>query len=337
MEKAKKVLAAITIFLFCVGCHAESYYYRCYDAQSVDAKERADIATTSLQFAKAIFSADIAAAYDQFTEEWKKSTGREQLAAYLESLKLSGPYSDPHVDQVMTVTGSGDLSEGNSIADCAKDRTRSETNVMVQIKKIREQAYTIVSAKSSQGTWIAVLWLIPRSGKWQVQAVYTTMKSASGKEASDILALARSEKSYGHLLNAGVLYSGAASLAARGPFYHTAFQDLIQEEAQQVTPPPEFRGNPPFVLKGAAGQLSIVRVSPNTVNGKLFMVITHEVPPWKDTREAEMVNRALISTFARKFPEYSHAFAGLVAEAMERNSSRGWSTVEENAEITSHK
>lgn len=210
----------------------------------------------------------------------------------------------------------------------------TENNVRVVIKNVSEQAYALVSAKGSHENWFATLWLIPSSGNWQIQSFQVTMSTAAGKPVGDILAMARQENSKGHTLNAGALYAAAASLATHGSFYHTGLEDVIQKEAQQVSLPQEFRERPPFTLQGTAGSFSIVRLSPLAIKGTLYLVISQEMSPWKDSREIEQKNRSLIKTFASRFPEYQSAFAGLVAEATERGGTNGWRTVMNNSAIS---
>jgi hypothetical protein len=126
--------------------------------------------------------------------------------------------------------------------------------------------------------------------------------------------MARQENGQGHTLNAGALYATAATLAAHGSFYHTGLEDVIQKEAQQVSPPQEFRERPPFTLQGTAASFSIVRLSPIAINGALYLVISQEVSPWKDSREVERKNRSLIKT----------------------GGTNGWRTVMENSAISGH-
>jgi hypothetical protein len=77
----------------------------------------------------------------------------------------------------------------------------------------------------------------------------------------------------------------------------------------------------------------IVRLNPISLKGKLYLVISHEVTPWKNSQEIEKKNRLLIKLFASRFPEYSETFTGLVAEATERGGNNGWRTVLDSSAI----
>ena len=171
----------------------------------------------------------------------------------------------------MTVTGYGHMPQQTVVADCAKDTSLTESNARVTISNVPEQAYALVSAKGSTESWTATLWLVPVSGRWQIQSFQFNMSTAAGKSADEFLAIARQQSAKGHALNAGALYATAASLASHAAFYHTGLEDAIQKEAQQVVPPSEFRQHPPFELQGPSGVFEIVRLSPISLKGKLYL------------------------------------------------------------------
>ncbi len=234
----KKLFLLVATLLFFGGCR--SSFYSCHDEGEINSQKKLDIVAVSLKFVQSALAGDVEAAYAQFTEAARASMPRGQLVGALEFFKSAGPFDGFQVERVMTVTGSGDTSKSNSIAICLKDAAHPESGVTVATQKVPEQAYVLVSAKSrvTQETWIAAVWLIPSAEKWEVHAFHATVETVLGKSTDEYLAMARREKDHRHALNAGLLYSDAASIAARGPFYHTGSEDLIQGEWQQVTPTP---------------------------------------------------------------------------------------------------
>lgn len=336
MQRWPYILVIVIGLCSLEACGPSGLYYNCCTADEIDATTRSEVTSESLKFTKAALVGDTSQAFDQLTDEAKKTATLEQLGSILQNIKASGPYEDFRIERVMTVTGRGHMRQQTSVADCAKDASLTENNVRVAISDVPEQAYTLVSAKGSQESWTATLWLIPYGGKWQIQSFQITIGSAAGRPLGNILAMARQEKSKGHALNTGILYAAAASLAARAPFYHTGLEDVIQKERQQVASPQEFRGDPPFTFKGDVGSFTVVRLSSIAIGGKLYLVIAQEVSPWKDSREIEKKNRSLIKLFAGRFPEYSSVFGGLVAEATERGETNGWRTILDNSAIRGH-
>jgi hypothetical protein len=336
------MLLLVTVLVSSGGCQS-SFFYNCNEGGEIDPEKRSTIAAASVQFTQAALAGDAEAVYSTLTDAAKANASRDQLIGVLQDFKGAGTFSDFKIERIMTLTGRGDTSKSNGHADCTKDATHPEAHLMLTIEKVPEQAYVLVSAKNSNSnskgysseTWITTLWLIPRAGKWQVNGFHAVMATLLSRPVDEYLARARRENGRGHTLNASTLYFDAASLAARGPFYHTGMEDLIQQESQQVTQPQEFRGPPPFSLAGPSGSFSIVRMITTQMNGKLYLVIVHEVDPWKDSKEVERKNKVLIQAFAKRFPEYSDIFGGIVAQAAARGSDKGWNTVEDNASIQS--
>jgi len=152
------------------------------------------------------------------------------------------------------------------------------------------------------------------------------------RSASDLVDEAREERRIGHGLNAILLYTAAADLASRGPFFHSGVQDQIQQEGAQIVPPVEFRSQPPFLLEGPGGPFRIVSLAPISVDRKLYLLIAHVIT-LSDSGEIVQNNRDLMKAFAKRFPEYSHAFAGLVVKATGTDGGREWRTQRENSQI----
>ena len=63
---------------------------------------------------------------------------------------------------------------------------------------------------------------------------------------------------------------------------------------------------------------------------KVYLKIDHEIEPWATDKDADKKNHELISTFSSSYPEFRHAFAGVIVTAHERGGNRGFGTVSEN-------
>ncbi|MBZ5533500.1 MAG: hypothetical protein LAO20_18885 [Acidobacteriia bacterium] len=336
-KQAKSPRLLVLALVLSGGCQS-SFLYKCHDAEGIDRKKQLEIFGASMLFVQLAVEGYMDAAYAHFSDAAKANTSKDQFAQVLQVFKPARHFEGYRLEKIMTVTGWGDTSKTNGVAICSNDIAHPELGVTVAIQKVPEQAYTLISARSttSHESWIISVWLVPHAGTWEVNAFHATIQTAVGKKAEDFLAMARAEKNRGHALNAGLLYSGAASLAGRGPFLHTGMEDLIHQEAQQVTPPQEFRGRAPFPFAGPSGPFSILRVNLTPLDGKIYLVIAYETDPWKDSREIEKKNHALIRAFATRFPEYSEVFGGIIAEATELGGNNGWRTVEEKTAILSH-
>jgi hypothetical protein len=142
---------------------------------------------------------------------------------------------------------------------------------------------------------------------------------------------ARAQNRRGHKLNSVLLYETAANLANRGPYFQLAIQPKILQDMPQFIKPPEIQGLPPFLWENENVTWKVLNVGLIALSGKIYVVITHEVTAWQTDDQVNNWNRALLSYFKTRFPEYSEAFAGLVAEAHARGTNRGYRTVDENS------
>jgi hypothetical protein len=333
MQNRKVVLLLALFGILLAGCRRSNFYYNCQTAEQIDTKAKSEITDLGMQFLRAVLEGDSATVFSHLSEDAKKNTSRDQLDKMFQPIKLSGPFDKFHVERLITVTGHGHLQQGTSVAVCAQDTNFTENNVRVTILDQPTQAYVLVASTGSKESWILSLWLTPSLKTWQIQSFQITADTLGGKDASNILSWARMENSRGHKLNASILYAVATNVASRGPFYRTALEDEIQREARTVSIPKEFQGNPPFALQAGGEEFYLLGVNPVNERGKLYLVLTHQVAPWKDFRKIDQSNNLLIKTFARRFPEYSDVFAGLIAEARGSGGKNIRRTTSENAII----
>jgi hypothetical protein len=190
-----------------------------------------------------------------------------------------------------------------------------------------EQAHVIVEGDAPNARWAFVLWLVPEQG-WQIHHFQAKPTQLAGKSANEMQDLARLEEARDHHFNAAVLYGTARSLADLGPNFRLRVLQDITSEIAKVALPPELQGQAPYTWHLENAEFRILAVGPFGAEGKLYLRLTHEVAPWRDDQEAEQRNRELMPRFARAFPEYSTVFAGLIAEARERGTNRGYRTID---------
>jgi hypothetical protein len=77
-----------------------------------------------------------------------------------------------------------------------------------------------------------------------------------------------------------------------------------------------------------------LNVGPIGVSQNIYLKIDHEIEPWAKDKDADKKNHELITAFSSSYPEYKHAFAGLVVTAHERGGMRAYGTVSENDAAT---
>jgi hypothetical protein len=334
MFRRTSVLLTFGFILPCTGCGTLSYYYTCHEGSEIQPRTRAVIEATALRFAKDALAGNVDSSYGQITGEAKKTMSRQQWTRVLDSVKPLVPFDDLSLRRVLNVSGWGFMSTRTSVAVCSGDSSHRDSTVSIALLNVRQQAYAVLETRGTQETWAVVLWLVPRTGGvWQVQAFHFTAVTVLGRSASDLVDEARQESRINHGLNAMLLYTAAAGLASRGPFYHSGVQDEIQQEGARIVPAAEFRSQPPFLLQGPKESFRIVRLAPVAVDKKLYLLISHVVS-LSDSGEIVQNNADLMTVFAMRFPEYSHAFAGLVVEATAPGGDRDWRTERANSQIS---
>lgn len=333
MFKRTTLLLIVGSVLACNGCETLSYYYNCHEGDDIQPRTRAGIEASALRFAEEALAGDADSSYSQLTDDATKTISRQQFKRLLDSVKPFGPFDSLSMRRILTVSGWGFMAPRGAVAVCSRDSSHRDSTVSVAVENVRQQAYAVLQTKGVRETWAVVLWLVPRTGGiWRVQAFHLTPVTVLGRPASDIVDEARKQLHIGHGLNARLLYTIAASLASRGPFYHLGVQDELQQESEQIVPPAEFRGQPPFLLQGPNGPFTVVGLAPTTVDSKLYLLIS-QVISLGDSGEAVQKNRDLMTSFATEFPEYSDAFDGLLVEATTPGGGREWRTKKENAQI----
>jgi hypothetical protein len=155
------------------------------------------------------------------------------------------------------------------------------------------------------------------------------VSTLADKDSIQLWQLARAQQAREHSFNAALLYAAAAQTADRGPNFQLGITQSISDDSSKLIVPADIKGQPPFLWKNGETTYKVMSVGPIAVGGKIYVIIVHEVSPWQSDGQVDAENKEMLSYFKRHFPEYSDAFAGLVARAIERGSNRGYGTVEE--------
>lgn len=305
---------------------ADVFATKCLTDDEVPAADRSAIEAVSLGYVRAIFGSDPAAAYDSFSAAAKRSVSREEFAARIGPMIRSlASFSDLHVTHRYRLVVTG--GSGYEKALCP-ERAGQKADVSVSVEANATQAYVELEAEMKDTGWAGVAWLVLEDGAWRVQHFQiVNVARIAGKPAAAFSDMAREERRRGHDFNAYVLDIAALQLADRGPNFELPLQGEIEKERLALPTPPEFAGKPPFLWRYAGASFSVLKVGPIAIDGKLYLVISQRVPPWKDEQEAGRRNRALADAFARAHPDYKDAFAGLVIDASEEGGHGHFRTV----------
>ncbi len=138
---------------------------------------------------------------------------------------------------------------------------------------------------------------------------------------------AKAQQQKGHTFNAALLYRKAATLSDRGPAFQFAIGQLISEDLSKINVPDPIKGEPPYSWRNGQVTYKVEEVGMMAFEGNIYIVLLHEVKPWKTDEEIEAFNRQLIAYFKKQFPEYADTFAGVFARASEEGTGRTHGTV----------
>jgi hypothetical protein len=325
-------LTAVIVFLS-PGCNSLSQSLQplissCKSDGEISANDLAAVDKVAIEFVQNALGPNPETAYSTFTAEAKGSVNSEKFVAmFKQGVQPNGPYKNLRVAHTYLAKVTGGTREQRVVCG---NLSRPEGWVAVNAKPGPAQAHVIVEAQTLNNTWAFVTWLLPEQGIWHVQYTQATVTAMVGKNADDLQQTAESELHENHNFNAYILYAAASQLAARGPFFQLGIQPEIQKSLESLKPPPTLQGQPPFEWQLGKSVFKVLNVGPIGVSQKIYLKIDYEIPPWADDKDADKKNHELISAFSNAYPEYKHAFAGLVVTAHERGGNRGYGTVSEN-------
>ena len=244
-----------------------------------------------------------------------------------EGIQPQGPFKNLRVAHTYMSKATGGTREQSVVCG---NLSSPQGWVAVTTRSGLRQAHVIVEGQTVNNTWAFVIWLLQEQGNWRVQYFQFVTSAIVGKSAQDLWGMARTEQQRQHDFNAFVLYAAALQMAWRGPHLQLGILPELQKEMGKLRVPAELRGQPPFTWKFGESSFKVSNVGPIGIGGNIYLLITQEVGPWKEDKEAGRANVHLIAAFRKAYPEYSDVFAGLIVEARERGGARGYRTVEEN-------
>ncbi len=325
-------LAAV-IALLAPGCNFGSqaiqpFVSNCRTDDEIPARDRAAVDQVAIEFVKNALGPNPEAAYSNLTVEAKGSVNPEKFVAmFKQGIQPNGPYKNLRVAHSYLAQVTGGTQEQRVVCG---NLSSPKGWVAVNVKPGPGQAHVIVEAQTLNNTWGFVTWLLPEQGNWHVQYTQAAVTAMVGKNSEDLQQMAESEMRENHNFNAYILYAAALQLTSRGPFLQLGIQSEIQKVLENLKRPPALEGQPPFDWQLGKSSYRVLNVSPIGVSQKVYLKIDHEIEPWATDKDADKKNHELISTFSSSYPEFRHAFAGVIVTAHERGGNRGFGTVSEN-------
>ena len=316
-----------------LGCNSHSqslqpFLASCKTDGEISENDLAAVDKVAIDFVQNALGPNPESAYSIFTDNAKGNVSAEKfVAAFKQGIQRNGPFKNLRAVHTYLPQVAGGAQEQRVVCGSLSS---PQGWVAVNAKPGQTQAHVIAEADTLNNTWAFVTWLLREQGNWHVQYTQATVVAIVGKNAGDLQLMAESESHENHNFDAYILYATASQLAARGPFLQLGIQPEIQKSLETLTLPPILQGQPPFNWQLGKLSFKVLNVGAIGVSQKIYLKIDHEIEPWAKDKDADRKNHELIGAFSSSYPEYKHAFAGLVVTAHERGGMRGYGTVSEN-------
>lgn len=306
------------------GCGRQPNFWLCAQDRDIPAATRSAIDRSAMSFARAVAGPDPAAAYPQLTADARRNLSRAEFLALVRTqVAPHEPFQSLRLTHSYLVRGVGQRAE----VQCQK-LEESPDWTMVVAAPIPQQAHIIVEGHSAAGDSAFVICMMPEAGEWRVRFFFFSPKvTIAGKSAREFRNLAKAQLRRHHDFNAYVLYSTAIELCSFGADVHLDAQWESEDALRQIPVPSELAGKPPRRWQFGGSTFRILKIVPAGLGGKIYLKIAQESSPWPGDAAADLQNHELISDFAAAHPEYSDAFAGLIAEAVDAGGNRRHQTV----------
>jgi hypothetical protein len=324
------LLLSTTLCPLAVACRSslQPFTASCKADEEISTKDREAIGQVALKFVQDALGPNPSAAYATFTTDAKENVPLERfVSGFQNGIKPMGPYNGVKVTHTYLAKVTGGVQEQRVVCG---NLSSPQSWVAVNAKPGPAEAHVIVEGQTLNNTVDFVIWLITEQGNWHVQYVHYATVGMVGKSTEDLRKMAVAENAKQHGFNAFILYAAALQLADRGPFFQLGVRPDMEKEMGEIPRPPILQGQAPFIWNFDKSTFKVLNVGPIGVSDKIYLLVDHEMEPWAEDKEAERKNRDLIARFAKAYPEYKEAFAGLVAKAHERGGNRGFGTVEQN-------
>jgi hypothetical protein len=302
------------------------FMFSCGQDGHIDAVKKKRIASAAMDFARTLLGPTPSAAFDVMTKAGQAETTLQELDGAAAAIIRQVEPKNLAVQHTYVIELKG-TSPGRVV--CATDLSKPEGWESLAADSVPEQAHVLLSADTPNNKLAFVVWLVPEQSQWRVQSFHLNVSTLADKDSLQLWEMARTQQARQHSFNAALLYAAAAQTAERGPNFQLGVTQSIAADRAQLNAPDEINGQPPFFWKNGERTYKVTNIGPIALGGKIYVMMVHEVSPWQSDGQVDGWNKELLNYFKRRFPEYTDVFAGLIARATERGSSRGYGTVEE--------
>ena len=177
--------------------------------------------------------------------------------------------------------------------------------------------YAVVISDLSGKTPSALSLVLQQQGTaWKLAGFYPQPPPIAGHDGNWFLQQARTYKSQGQAHNAWFYYLMAWDRIAPVPFMYNKSLEAVRQEIAQARPADVPSENKPEPFTADGKTYNITTLAAFADKDDLDLVLKYQAPDISNTMQVDKDNKALVSAFLAKYPEYKSAFNAIVARAV---------------------
>jgi hypothetical protein len=154
---------------------------------------------------------------------------------------------------------------------------------------------------------------------WKLAGYYPQPHPIAGHDGNWFLQQARTYKSQGQAHNAWFYYLMAWERIAPLQFMYNKSLEATRQEISQAQPSDMPTAEKPVDFSAGGKTYKITTLSPFADKDDLDLVLKYQTPDLSNTMQVDKDNKALVSAFLARYPEYKSAFSAIVARAVAPN------------------
>jgi hypothetical protein len=151
---------------------------------------------------------------------------------------------------------------------------------------------------------------------WKLAGYYPQPPPVGGKDGNALLQQARTYKSQGQAHNAWFYYLMAWERIAPVQFMYNKSLEATRQEISQAQPSDLPTAEKPVDFSADGKTYRITTLAPFADKDDLDLVLKYQVADVSNTMQVDKDNKALVSAFVARYPEYKSAFKAIVARAV---------------------
>jgi hypothetical protein len=178
----------------------------------------------------------------------------------------------------------------------------------------------VISDLSGQNPSSLSLVLQQQGAAWKLAGYYPQPPAVAGHDGNWFLQQARTYKSQGQLHNAWFYYLMAWERLVPLPFMDIPKSlDPVRQEISQARPADIPSADKPADFSADGKAYKITTLAPFADKDDLDLVLKYQAADISNTMQVDKDNKALVSAFLARYPEYKSAFNAVVARAVAPN------------------